>query len=273
MAKTTKMEMLITGDATEFLRAMSQAEAAGKAAGLQIKTSVKTGATEAGNAQKQFAGASATAAQSYMKDQRMQGRQATFLARELLDLGLAGRESGESLKAGFGLALEGLGALRGGFNAVAVGLLAFEGIKLAVSLFNQFGAAAKKAEEEAEKVRTKSIELAKTLSGEVVKSSHQVRDRLEKAFGVDPTQSGNRRKVVQLQNEIAAMRADEDAKAKAGDYEGQGLPPRPLGPARRSSRRRPLPRRTTSSSGPRRRSRSRPTRPPTRTERRATRRR
>ena len=223
MAKTTKMEMLITGDATEFLRAMNQAEAAGKAAGLQIKTSVKTGATEAGTALQQFAGASATAAQSYMKDQRMQGRQATFLARELLDLGIAGRESGESLRAGFGLALEGLGALRGGFNAVAVGLIAFEGVKLAVSLFNQFGESAKKAAEEAEKVRTKSLDLAKTLSGEVVKSLDQVRDRLEKAFGVDPTQAGNRRKVIQLQNEIAALRAEEDAKAKAGEYEGQGV--------------------------------------------------
>ncbi len=205
----TKMEILITGDPSEFLKALEQSKAASAAAGTKITSSVKSGAQEAEGAIQQFAGASATAAQSYIKDQRMQGRQANFLAKEILDLGIVGQGAGEMLKGGFGLAIEALGGLREGLSKVAVGLILFEAIKVGVTVFNHFAEAAKKAAEEAkafgEQVSsslTKAVDKLTDLRNKSRPDSAQTGDSLDATVRL---RDRNVARLGELERELAAI--------------------------------------------------------------------
>ena len=224
----TKMEILITGDPTEFLKALDQAKTGAAAAGTKITSSVKAGAQEAEGALQQFAGASATAAQSYIKDQRMQGRQANFLAKEILDLGIVGKGAGEMLKGGFGLAIEALGGLREGLSKVAVGLILFEAIKVGVTVFNHFSEAAKKAAEEAkafgEQVAsslTKAVDKLTDLRNKSRPDSAQTGDSLDATVRL---RDRNVARLGELERELAAINAKYVADvASMGEGAGPGV--------------------------------------------------
>jgi hypothetical protein len=195
-----------------YLAALNQAQAAmakfaqGAGSGM---APVNQAAQESTSAVQKFAAASATGAQSYISDQRMQGRQASFLAAEILDVGLAGRASGESLKAGLGLGIEALSGLRTGLNGIAIGMIAFEAVKFAVAIVRQFGEAAKVAAEEAkhfgEQVSaalTKSVDKLDDLLGKDKKDSDKTGDKLDAAVSM---RDRNVRRLADLEAELAAI--------------------------------------------------------------------
>jgi hypothetical protein len=108
------------------------------------------------------------------------------------------------------------------FNPLMAVLLAFDALKAGIDVYGWLNEGTKKATEEAEKLRLKTIEVAKALSQDLARSAEEARAKLDKAFGIDPEEAAMKRKVALAKINLELKRLQNDELRKKGEVEGEG---------------------------------------------------